>query len=338
MVFEKIRVVRVAAAFANKTVHVRFCPMRKQTLLLSAILFIACSVLQCSVKSLAMAKISDALTQSSGSTVFTGDNDPELIGDALPVLIKIHESLVHRQSEDAALLRATGRLCVLYAYAYIQLPAKKDRLTDAARFRHETERAKKMFLRARGYCLDALELRHPGFTDVLLQHNPDSALGMTTEADTAFLYWASMAWMGAITADKSDIGLMISMPRAVSLMDRAYSYNPDFDNGAIHEFYLSYYAGLPPSMGGSIEKAKIHFKKAVALTDGKKVGPYLSMASTVAVNTQDAALFEAMCDSAYAIDIDQYPHYRLMNTIHLRQLAWYRSNKDRFFVITSDNN
>ena len=49
----------------------------------------------CSIKKLAMNQVANALTGSSSSTVFTGDNDPELVGDALPFAIKMYESLMN---------------------------------------------------------------------------------------------------------------------------------------------------------------------------------------------------------------------------------------------------
>jgi len=48
----------------------------------------------CSLKKLAMNQVANALTGSGSSTVFTGDNDPELVGDALPFAIKMYESLL----------------------------------------------------------------------------------------------------------------------------------------------------------------------------------------------------------------------------------------------------
>jgi predicted anti-sigma-YlaC factor YlaD len=290
----------------------------------------------CSVKSIATGSLANTLTQTSGSTVFTGDEDPQFVGEALPVIIKIHESLVEARADDAALLRATGKLCVLYAYAYIQLPARtcKDR-GDMDGYRREMQRAKRMFLRAREYCLQACEVRHPGFTTLVQQGHADSALAMTDTADTAYLYWTAMAWMGAITTDKNDFSLMLTMPHAVALMQRAYRFNPAFSHGAIHEFWLSYYASLPASMGGSLEKAHAHFDTAVSLSRGGKVGPYLDMAVSVAIKTQDVALFDAMLDSARAVPVDSFPSWRLLNTLKLQQVRRYEERRNELFLDVS---
>jgi len=46
----------------------------------------------CSIKKMAMNMVGNALT-GDGGTVFLSDNDPELVGDALPFAIKMYESL-----------------------------------------------------------------------------------------------------------------------------------------------------------------------------------------------------------------------------------------------------
>jgi hypothetical protein len=65
--------------------------MKYKTALLAAIL--AASV-ACSFNKIAMNKVAGMLSAPSGSNVFTQDNDPDLVGDALPFAIKLYESLL----------------------------------------------------------------------------------------------------------------------------------------------------------------------------------------------------------------------------------------------------
>ena len=43
----------------------------------------------CSINKMAIKAVSNALTGAGSSDVFTGDPDPELVGDALPFAIKM---------------------------------------------------------------------------------------------------------------------------------------------------------------------------------------------------------------------------------------------------------
>jgi hypothetical protein len=52
------------------------------------------SAVSCSLNRMAVRAVADALTSDGGSEVFTGDDDPELVGDALPFAVKMYESLI----------------------------------------------------------------------------------------------------------------------------------------------------------------------------------------------------------------------------------------------------
>jgi hypothetical protein len=119
-------------------------------------------------------------------------------------------------------------------------------------------------------------------------------------------------------------------------MDRAFELDPDYDNGAIHEFYIAYYAGLPEGLGGSREKAVHHFERAVELADGAKASPYVALATSVALPDQDVRRFVDLMEQALAIDVEAYPQYRLINTIKQEEARFYLDNLDRFFVVGLD--
>ena len=48
----------------------------------------------CSLEKVAMKKVAGMLSGSSSTDVFSSDNDPDLVGDALPFAIKLYESLL----------------------------------------------------------------------------------------------------------------------------------------------------------------------------------------------------------------------------------------------------
>ena len=58
------------------------------------------------------------LSSSSSGTVFTGDNDPELVGEALPFALKLQESILASIPNHDGLRLGTGRLYVMYAKAH----------------------------------------------------------------------------------------------------------------------------------------------------------------------------------------------------------------------------
>src|SRR5215510_12415400 len=81
-------------------------------------------MLSCSINKMAINAVSNALTGSGSAETFTGDSDPELVGDALPSAIKMYETLLSQNPNHQGLLLTTGSMFVMYANAFVQTPAE----------------------------------------------------------------------------------------------------------------------------------------------------------------------------------------------------------------------
>src|SRR5208337_3794096 len=77
----------------------------------------------CSINQFAVRTVAGFLAGSGQSIVFNGDDDPDLVGSALPFALKTYESLLEEDPGNAPLALATGRAFVSYAYAFVQTPA-----------------------------------------------------------------------------------------------------------------------------------------------------------------------------------------------------------------------
>ncbi len=286
----------------------------------------------CSVSRLAVKKAGETLSNQT-STVFTGEDDPELVRDALPFTMKFYETILEKDSTNAELYLATGKLFCLYAQAFILFPS--DTLPDsmAAQKKAMGKRAKKLLLRGRDYCLRGIELRHPGFSALFKGKSADSALAMTVQADTSFLYWCSASWMAAIISDRSDLALSMTIKKAASLMLRVAELNDQYDYGAAHEILCAYKASIPKSIGGSDKIAKEHFEKAVQFSSGEKISPYITCATSLSVKSKNRDEFIEMLNKALSINIQKKPSMRLQNTIYQQRARWLLANVGRYFPV-----
>lgn len=287
------------------------------------------------IKKIALKKVAGALT-AEGGTVFTGDDDPQLIADALPFAMKTYESLLEALPEDVDLLLATGKTFCMYAYAFVQSPA--DTISDI-RIDEKTEhylRAKKLYLRSHRYLLRALEVRHPGITALLQANKTDSAISLTTITDTSLIYWAGASLMGAFTTDKFDMKLALNMPKAVAFINHLLKIKDTFGNGSVHDFFISYYGSMPASMGGSEEKSRKHFARSIELSKGESAGPYVSLATSVCVSKQNVEEFKELLNKAIAIDVDKNISNRLANTISRKKAKWLLNHIDNFFLLDDE--
>ena len=92
---------------------------------------------------------------------------------------------------------------------------------------HLNARALKLYLRARGYCLRAMEVRFPGIGPKLLT-DPVPALTAARKSDVPLLYWTAASWGSAIGLGVDKPELVIDMPAVRALADRALALDPSW--------------------------------------------------------------------------------------------------------------
>ncbi len=283
--------------------------------------------------------IADALGGGGESTVFTGDNDPQLVGDALPFALKLYESLLEMSPEHRGLQLTTGSGFIMYANAFIQGPAGMLTVEEYEKQAEMFVRAKKLYIRGRDILLNSLDKKYSGFRKALEEGNAEkikTILASMKKEDVPFLYWAGAGWVGAFSTDPFDVNLSLGIPKASAMMQRALELDEAFNNGAIHDFYVSFHASLPPSLGGDISKVDYHFKKALELSKGLSASPYVSLATTRSIAKQDVDEFKDLLSKALAIDVDKDPKSRLANIISQRKAKWYLDRIDDFFLPKDD--
>jgi predicted anti-sigma-YlaC factor YlaD len=286
----------------------------------------------CSIKKMAMNTVADALTTPGSGSVFSGDNDPELVGDALPFAIKMYESLLVANPGHRGLQLKTGSLYIMYANAFLQTPANMLPEEEYKEQEFLLKRAKNLYLRGRDILLDALERKHPGFRKNLDQRKFDQALGSMKKDDVRHLYWAGAGWMGAFALDPFDMKLGLTLPGAAALMECVLKLDKNFGEGSIHDFYILYYGSLPDYMGGDVKKAREHFKKSIKNAEHQSASPYISLATTVSVKEQNVEEFTQLLKKALEIDPEADPDNRLVNILNQRKARWLLEHVDDYFL------
>ncbi|MBN2346279.1 MAG: TRAP transporter TatT component family protein [Candidatus Aminicenantes bacterium] len=286
----------------------------------------------CSVRKFALNQVANALTGGSASTVFTGDNDPELVADALPFAIKMYESLLAANPGHQGLRLQTGSLYIMYANAFLQTPATMLPEEEYHEQEFAYKRAKNLYLRGRDIIIAGLERKYPGFEQILHKRDQTTILERTNEKDLPLLYWAGAGWLGAYAIDPFDMDLGLTLPAAAALIERVHELDPDYGGGVIHEFYILYYGSLPEYMGGSKEKAREHFEKALAVSQGRSATPYLSLATAVTVKEQNVQEFKKLLHQALAIDPEKNPENRLLAILNQRKTRWLLEHVDDYFL------
>ena len=272
-----------------------------------------------------------ASTLASSGDVFTRDDDPELVGQAVPFGLKLYESLLDTAPRNKDLLIATCSNFTQYGVAYLETDAL---VLGEARHHdevaHLNARALKLYLRAKGYCLRAMEVRFPGIGERLLKE-PAAALKGARKEDVPLLYWTAASWGSAIALGLDKPDLVVDLPVVRALADRALALDESWSHGALHEMFISL-DSQPEALGGSVEHARAHFKRAVELQHGSSPGPYVSLAIGVAEPGQDRAEFESLLKEALAIDPEKDPSTRLVTLVQQRRARALLDHIDTLFT------
>ena len=290
----------------------------------------------CSINKMAMNAVSNALTAEGSSNVFTGDSDPQLVGDALPFAIKMYESLLAANPKHQGLLRTTGSLLVMYANGFVQKPAEQLPRSMYAERMAAMERAKKLYLRGLELLCRGLELKYPGFDgafqqDSLQEGTLPAILAKMKKDDVPSLYWAAAGGLSAFSLNPLDLDLGRRIPAFFAFVQRAYELDADFNSGALDDFLLLYYASVPESLGGDKAKAELHYRRALEKSGGLLASPYISYAQAISIPAQDYDTFKVCLDAALAIDPDADKSNRLVNIISQRKARYLLDNAALYF-------
>jgi predicted anti-sigma-YlaC factor YlaD len=283
------------------------------------------------VRQAALNSATDLFAGEEALQVFLSDDDPELVGDAIPFAIKTYEILLRQDPKDAELNLATGRLCIQYAYGWLQQEADQIEEEDYRRARQVGDRAAALFRRGRDYVLRGLELRNPGFA-AALESDAGTALAAMTAGEVPFLYWLGAGWGGGIAAQKGNMDQVADLPKVEALMRRVLELDPTFDGGAAHEFFITYLGGNAESMGGDPGLALAHFEAAVEASGGLRASPYVALAESMAVARQDSVRFRELLNQALAVDPNVDPDARLANIISRKRAQWLLGQTAELFV------
>lgn len=284
--------------------------------------------------SLVMNKAAAALSKSGSSG--TSDNDPDLIEAAFPYQLKLQEGFLDSLPHNKDLLLATCKLATQYGYAFLQ--GKSEILGEA---HHDEmmafrERALNMYLRGRGYCLRALDERFKKISVDLVkdQATMEKAAKRFTDKkkDVELLYWTAASWGAAISLAKDKPLIVIDHPVVRALAEQALTLDETWNQGALHELMITL-DSLPEYLGGSVEKARKHFDRAIELQHKASPGPYVALA--MGVDTQDPQNreeFVKLMTEALAIDPDKDPNNRLATIVTQRKAKALMNQIDTLFA------
>lgn len=316
------------------TSHPRLIPSGLPSRLASRLGILALALLSsaCSVRGYALRSVADALAAPGGG--LAEEEDPELARDAAAFGLFMMQRIQAEVPDHKQLPVALASGFVQYAYAFVQQEVDVLEDKDLKAAQAKKLRARRLYLRGRDHGLAGLEQRHPGLREALLSGDAvrqGAVLQKVEKADVPLLYWTAAGWALVVSNGKDDPKIYGDLPVVERLAARALALDPDYDSGALHEFYVSLDAAADKA-----DSAKAHLDKAQQLNGGRRLGAQVSYAEGVLVQRQDRAGFQRLLQAVLDVDVyradPQWKKERLANVIAQQRARWLLSKIDDLFA------
>ena len=280
------------------------------------------------IKKIAVNAVANTLS-GEGAGAFTRDNDLEFVGDAIPFAIKLMESIAEAAPKHSGIRWTLCSSYTQYAMVYVSWPADQVKDSDFDAYERGEARTVNFLERARGYCMAALELEYPGFEQEFMADST-AALSRVEAEHTGLLYWTGASWLARISKSKTSMDSIAELPLAADVIHRGLELDPDWADGSLHDIAILLEPNLP--MPGGYERAREHFDKSIALSQGKLASPYVSLATTVSIGEQKREEYVELLNQALEVDASNDPDTELANTFAQEQARWYLDHIDDYFV------
>lgn len=253
-----------------------------------------------------------------GFEAFTEESDLLFAEQALPGNVKLLEVLLKNDPTNTRLLRLASEGYSSYSLAFVE---------DTDR-----ERALEFYRRGKEYAFRIL--REDGDFARALDGPLDGLkrfLETRTRSDVPAVFWAAFGWGSSISLNLTSPDAIADLPKAEALMDFVARQDSAYYFGGADVFLGTLYGSRPRMLGGNAAKARSHFERALRINRGEFLMTYVYYARSVAVQTQDEALFDELLRKVQQASPDILPRARLANQAAKRKAATLLAKKQDLF-------
>ena len=262
---------------------------------LSVLAFHGCSITQLTIG--ATSGIIDG-----GFQAMNRETDLQIAAQAIPADLKLLDGLILKAPDNKDLLMLGAQGYTSYALGFVEDSSKP--------------RASLFYLRARDYGLRIL-FENDDFKKSFDGDVTDfkKALNEFGKDDVPAIFWIANAWASYVSLNLDNVDAVADLPKVEAMMDFVLKYDESYFYGGAHLFFGSIQASLPAMFGGDTASARVHFDKAIQISDGRFLMIYYFYARFYAVMTQNKDLFESLLHKVIDASENLLPEQNLANEI-----------------------
>lgn len=250
------------------------------------------------------------------SVAVLNEDDPETVEAGMPAYLLLVDSLIEGDPENENLLVSGSKLYGSYASAFVKDP----------------ERAKRLTHKAGDYSDRALCVHSAQLCKLLERPYGDFAASIRSVkvGDVPVLYASGAAWADWIQVNSSDWNAIANLAKVKAMMERVVELDETYEHGEAH-LYLGVIASLlPPALGGKPEEGRVHFERAIELSEGHDLMAKVEYARRYARITYDRPLHDHLLHEVLDADAVS-PGLTLSNMLAKRQARELLESADSYF-------
>lgn len=301
--------------------------------ILSFLVLSGCSFLlaNCSIRTMAIREVSELV--SVGVPAFERDDDPELIREALPANIKLLETLLESDPDNARLLTTLSQMYGSYTFGFVEFELDKPNVPQKVLLRERTNR---LYLRGIRYGERALALASKTCAEGLKKATEvDLCFNALGKDDVPAMFWYGFNLAAYINRNLNAVDALAQGVNVEKSMQRVIALDENYTFGCAHVLLMAYYGSRSPMMGGNPGKAKEHYARAQALTKNQFWLADVFYARYVLVQDDDQAGFERLLKSIAEKDKPlnegSSPRLGLYNSLAKNRAKLYLGTVDEYF-------
>lgn len=227
-------------------------------------------------------------------------DDPATVRDGAPAFMLMIDGLIEGDPENENLLLAGSKLYGSYATAFVEDPARAQRLAS-----------KSLAYAKRALCLELPAVCQASGEKLNLY---EASLASVSRGDLGVFYAYAVAWAGWVQVNASDWNAVADLAKVTASFERCLMIDETYDGGGAHLYLGVLKSLLPPALGGKPEVARAHFERARSLSGGENLMVNVLMARYYARLVYDQELHDTLLHEVQAARTD-YPGYTLINSL-----------------------
>ena len=245
--------------------------------------------------------------------------DLELVKEGLATPLLVLDGLIEAYPQKDGILLTACQLNTVYGSILLM--------------QGERERAVKNLAKAKAYIFRALSQRNKLFAKVKDKPYDEFIVSLPKfrTKDVPYLYYAAQSWVFWIVGEgtwlaKADVPMVESLINLVLKLDDTYNY------GMSHGLLAAIYTSRPAELGGKPDEAKIHFEKALEISQGKNLTIHVLYARHYCRLVYDRDLHDKLLKDVLAANLETLPkELTMMNTLAKEEAQKLLDSADAFF-------